>query len=787
MNERTLRVLEFGKIVQRLAQHTYFSAGRELALAVAPTSQLDEVRNRLALTSEGRWLTDNRPDTSVAGACDLRPAVERARLSGVLDPTEFLDVKATIAISHRLRAGLSKLTIKTPLLSARAGRLPGLGRLERELARCLNDRGEVLDSASVLLGRLRSDAKIAHQRLMDRLSETMRASAEAGLLQEAIITQRSGRYVLPVKAECRQQVRGLIHDQSASGATVYIEPLATVELNNRLRQLQIEEQHEIRRILTELSKRVGAHSDELTTTVELLAEIDLALAAGRLSAEHRASEPAVSADDPNRVMRLRRARHPLLGGSAVPINLDMSDDRTVVVVTGPNTGGKTVALKTVGLLTLMAQAGLHLPADPESQIPVFRQVFADIGDEQSIEQSLSTFSSHMTQVIEAMNSADGATLILLDEIGAGTDPQEGSALARAVLSYLMTQNSWVVVTTHYGELKVFAHETSGVVNAAVEFDPGTLAPTYELTIGLPGRSNALEIASRLGLKESVVETARTLLGAGHVSLEGLLQRVRGELEAVTSLRQQAVSDQKEVERLQVELADRLAQIEAERLAVIEETRRQTADELDDLRSRIRELRDQVADPRPSVSRLQAGKIVRELTQQLSSLSPAPESDQPGRSNGPQAGDQVMVRNLRQSGVVVAVSADGYTAEVQMGNLRVKAPVSQLERAVVSEGPNYGRKRTGNVVLLSSERHREVPLQMDVRGYRADEVAPVVDRYLNDAFIGGMPYVRIVHGLGSGALRRAVRDHLAHHPIAKSARPADSKDGGEGVTVVEIAV
>ena len=785
MNEHVVRVLELDKILESLAQKTSFSASRQLATSLRPSPEPSEVKSRLAVTTEGRWLADNRPDLRVAGASEVRPLVERAALGGILEPSDLLEIDSTIVGASRLRSGLPKTRAATPMLSQRASEIPALDRLGQEINKCLNDRGELRDSASSLLGRLRSDIRVAHRRVQDHLDQIMRSGIRAGFVQEPIITQRSGRYVLSVKAEHRRHMRGVVHDQSASGATVYVEPLATVEMSNSLRRLQIREQHEIRRILSELSKQVANHAPAIVETVELLAEIDLALAAGRLSSEHKASCPLLPDESAGRTIHLQDARHPLIGESVVPINFEMDQAHRVVVITGPNTGGKTVALKTLGLLTLMAQSGLHIPANPGSRLAVFGRLFADIGDEQSIEQSLSTFSSHMTHVIEALDLADGNTLILLDEIGAGTDPEEGSALARATIRDLLAKGSWVVATTHFGELKVFAHETPAVINAAVEFDSGTLSPTYNLMMGLPGQSNALEIASRLGLDASILTDARAMLDGGRLSLEGLLQNTRSELETASKLRKEATAAQQEVERLRRELADRLAQIETERARAVEATRQEALQELDRIRRDIKELGESVRDDQPRIAPGTATRKVRELTKQIASRAQPPPVAGRNESRDSEVGDRVIVKYLQQSGVVTSINQDGTEAEVQLDKARLRAPTSQLEPAARGSSSRYVRPRTSAVSFVPRSPRPPAPAEIDLRGYRAEDIQPALERHLNDAFMDGMASMRIIHGKGAGTLRRVVREHVGSHSIVKSASSAPQNEGGEGVTVIEL--
>ncbi|MGQ9573105.1 MAG: endonuclease MutS2, partial [Dehalococcoidia bacterium] len=514
LNPKTISTLEFDKVLARLAQHTSFSAGRALALALRPSSDYAEVVHRQRITAEARRLLEMQPNLTLGGAHDVRPQAQKAALAGVLEPSDLLDIQATLSLAISLRNTVQRLGMHLPLLTDLAERLADLSPLVAEIARCINPRSEVTDAASPILADLRREVRLAHDRLTARLQHILASPTGRQVAQGPIVTLRDGRYVIPVKAEQRGHLPGIVHDVSSSGATVFLEPLATVELGNAWRELQLEEQREVERILRALSAQVGHAAAEIETTVETLAEFDLALAKAKLGEALGAKElPYLSEDQPwlahsRGELRLINARHPLLKGEVVPISIWVGDSYSIVLITGPNTGGKTVALKTVGLLTLMAQAGLPIPADLGTRIPVFASVHADIGDEQSIEQSLSTFSSHVGNIIRILSEAKRNSLVLLDELGAGTDPSEGTALAQAILQHLLDIGATTIATTHHGQLKVFAHVTPGIVNASVEFDLETLAPTYRLSIGLPGQSNALAIAERLGMPADILERAR---------------------------------------------------------------------------------------------------------------------------------------------------------------------------------------------------------------------------------------------------------------------------------------
>ncbi|HEY4382894.1 MAG TPA: hypothetical protein VGN34_00250, partial [Ktedonobacteraceae bacterium] len=541
--------MEFPKILAKVAREAAFSASKELVMALEPTPNLEVAQHRLAYTSEASRLIDLNADIGVRGAHDVRQLLVRAARDGVLAPADLVELLATVQSSLYVARVLDRLDPESfPLLHTLGADIPQRPQIARRIEETVSEEGEILDTASPTLRKIRFDIRGANQRLQERLRTLVGQFGNA--LQEPIITMRNDRYVVPVRSDARGQVRGIVHDQSSSGATLFVEPIVVVELNNRVRELQIEERQEIERILRVLSNEIGREAEPLKLAVELLAEFDLHLAKARYARMTRSTSPRLN--DQGRI-DLRNARHPLLTGNVVPIQFHLGRDFFMVVITGPNTGGKTVSLKTVGLLTLMAQSGLHIPVDEGSEIAVFVDVFADIGDEQSIEQSLSTFSSHLSRIIEILRAIDeeeklttpdirgklsetlvkraqqqSRVLVLFDELGAGTDPSEGSALARAILTFLLDRRVTTVATTHYSELKAFAHEQPNVVNASVEFNVETLSPTYRLSIGVPGRSNALAIASRLGLDERVIERSREFLGSAGVRMENLLEDLQSE-------------------------------------------------------------------------------------------------------------------------------------------------------------------------------------------------------------------------------------------------------------------
>ncbi|HEY1354108.1 MAG TPA: endonuclease MutS2 [Ktedonobacteraceae bacterium] len=813
MHEKSIFTLEYPRVLEKVAREAAFSASKALVMELRPTPDLEDARRRLAFTSEASRLIDARSDASIQGARDIRHTLERAAREGVLNPSELQEVQATVKSAIHVARMLERLDeLIFPLLHLLGADIPQRPHIARRIEETISEEGEVLDTASPALRKLRFDIRGANQRLQDRLRTLVHEFGPA--LQESIVTIRNDRYVIPVRSESRGAVRGIVHDQSASGATVFIEPMVVVELNNRLRELQIEERQEIERILRTLSLEIGAEAESLRLDVELLAEFDLHLAKARYARLTRCSEPLLNAQGR---INLHNARHPLLSGKVVPTSFHLGREFSMVVITGPNTGGKTVALKTVGLLTLMAQAGLHLPVDEHSEIAVFEEVFADIGDEQSIEQSLSTFSSHLSRIIEILYLIERGTnrelpdihgrlaqiltgepehrrlqaLVLLDELGAGTDPGEGSALARAILSHLLARQIATVATTHYSELKAFAHERPGVVNAAVEFNVETLSPTYRLSIGLPGRSNALAIANRLGLDASIIEQAREFLGSAGVHMESLLEGLQFERKAAEDERFHLSLQRAEVEHQRKELEQARQHMEEERVRLINEARAQVQRELEEVRRQLARVKIDAARPGLTRERLNENRLrVNRLEEKL---APLPEPRRPEKKAGREEtkaegplriGDTVHVFSFGQNAELIGLSADRSEAEVKMGSMRFRVSVDNIERLSLRQAASSEALQPA-IVLPRYEERPDVSMQLDMRGWRVEDALSELDSYLNDAALCGLAAVRIVHGKGTGALRQAVREQLAHHPLVKSYASAPPQEGGDGVTVVKL--
>jgi DNA mismatch repair protein MutS2 len=702
-----------------------------------------------------------------------------------LNPPEFLDIRATLTSARTLRRSLARLNELYPRLAFIAAGLDDIPTLGDAIGRVLNDRAEVVDQASPDLARIRHELNVLRSRMMERLQRMLSSPEFARWLQEPILTQREGRYVIPVRAEARSRIKGIVHDTSSSGATLFIEPLPVVEMGNRVRELVIEETREVERILRELTGQVAAHADQLDHTVETLAQLDLAFAAAKYSAEIRGVEPKMDADENSSALQLVNARHPLLDPEkVVPISIDLGRAFSILIITGPNTGGKTVTLKTVGLLALMAQSGLHLPAEEGSRLPIYNGIYADIGDEQSIEQSLSTFSSHMTNIIEILREADRRSLILLDELGAGTDPVEGSALGRAIMTQLLQRGVSALVATHYAELKAFAHTTPGVENASVEFDVETLAPTYRLTIGLPGRSNAFAIATRLGLDPKIVEAARASLAQSDVELEKMLAEIKHAKEETARELSRAGAEREAAERAAAGARRRLVGIDKSREEILEQARAEAQAELQAARTELDRLRQEwrrVALTREFIERAEGElRAVEELAPLDRRATVEPETARLPPGETVQVGDRVYVPSLDQVGQVTAVGEDGL--DVQIGSFRAHLSIEQVQLRAKAQPAATDETAGATVTLPSGE---SPGMEVHLRGMRADDALDKLEKYLDRAYRAGLPYVRIVHGKGTGTLRRLVREQLSANSLVVSFQTAEPHDGGEGVTVAKL--
>jgi len=809
VDERALRTLEYAKVREMLVERAVTSAGKELCEALLPSVEYLECRHRQAETSESRRLQRLGKNIPLGGVHDLRPAVGRAARGAMLDPGELLDIADTCAASRRLKKFLLGEKEDCPILATQGNLLGAFTELEAEIHQAITDHGEISDAASGALTSIRKQQKVIQNRIRDRLDAFVRG-ATAKYLQDPIITIREDRFVVPVKVEHRAAVPGVVHDTSASGSTLFVEPMAVVELNNGLKELAAAEREEIARILQRLAGLVADQSDRLLDTAGALAQVDFAAAKGRLSADLDCTEPELNKSGQ---VEIRRGRHPLLKGSVVPIDVHIGKTFDTLVITGPNTGGKTVSLKTMGLFCLMAAAGLHVPAAIGTELAIFEQICCDIGDEQSIEQSLSTFSSHMTNIVRILDHLGPNALVLLDELGAGTDPTEGAALARAVLEHLHVRGARTIATTHYSELKAFAYTRPRVENASVEFDVETLSPTYRLLIGLPGRSNAFEISRRLGLSATLVDRARSFLSREEERIDTLIASILETRRDLEAEREGAATARSEAQRLRQQNEELLARTRVREQEVIANARAQAAQLLAQVKRQseeiIKELREKAATEKEH-ERLRAIEAARS---RLSDVRKAAGGLEPETAPGPRgpapiglkAGDAVHVHSLEADGAVLVAPGPDGNVQVQVGILKVTVPLIDLARrseapATVNEpagqrgqkawGAAHAAAKAGTLsvqgnAVSGSARAQAAVGEVDLRGLTVDEALAKVDKYLDDAMLAGIASVRIIHGKGTGALRAAIKEFLRGHPSVESYRLGGMGEGGDGVTVAKL--
>ncbi|MEA3253428.1 MAG: endonuclease MutS2 [Chloroflexota bacterium] len=790
MDKKNLEMLEFPRIREILASFTSFSVSRELALNLQPLSDYEEISRLLKQSAEARRLLSLFPQISIGEVRDIREAARLAARDKVLEPSSLVEIQGTVTAIQHLRSKLQEVREQVPLLWELASGIADLQQLAKDIAGCVAPPDEVLDSASPKLAVIRRRLQSLHSQLLREL-ESMVGSAELReIVQEPFVTQREGRYVIPIKIERQKEIKGIVHDVSNTGATVFIEPWVAVELGNELRELAAEERNEVERILSELSIEVGACEPEISRGIELTAELDLALAKARYAHSVQATEP-VLARPPEQgaaraaVLKLVEARHPLLKGRAVPLSVEVGRDFSILLVTGPNTGGKTVVLKTLGLLSLMAQAGLPIPASEESCIPIFDGIFADIGDEQSIEQTLSTFSWHMGNIVRIVRNATQRSLVLLDELGASTDPVEGSALARSILRYFLSRGTIAVATTHYGDLKVFAYSEPGLRNASLDFDLATLKPTYHLTPGIPGGSNALATASRLGLPAEIVSAAREMLSQGERELDSLLADLSREKREAETLHRDLEKERSEVEEQSAELESELKQLRTEERKSIREARDKIAHETARLQKEIRRAAADLRKEKSKEKIEQARKEVAAVRVNLESEVWQPSLSGPEEEEIEEGtiarGDTVRLKETNLQAAVLSVSEETGQVELQAGRTRLWIGLDGVEKVVAS--PDEAVPRV--IPLKRSGERRPAPLELDLRGKRAEEVELALDKYLNEASLASLSEVRIIHGFGTGTVRSITRDYLATHPLVRSFRPGGRGEGGDGVTVVSL--
>ncbi len=785
----TLRALEFAAIVEQLAALTAFGPSRELAEATMPIADVVHVGLLQDQTDEASRLLAEQSQATIGGARDVRQALERARRGGRLAPADLLEIAETLRATATFAARLVEW--RGTHLAAVRDELDDAPQLRTRIERTVDEAGEILDSASAELAAIRKRLRTAQDRVRERLNTMLRSSAMAGVIGEAIVTMRAGRYVIPIRAEAKGKLKGIVHDQSASGATLFVEPLTVVELNNTWTQASLDAAREEERILDELSREVEARAEALLASLVALARADLWMARARLGMQQDGIRPGI-ADD---AAELLSARHPLLGPGAVPIDLRIGErfGYRALIVTGPNTGGKTVSLKTLGLLALMHQAGLRVPAADGARLPVFKRVMADIGDEQSIAQSLSTFSSHLRNVVRFVAVAGPGTLVLLDEIGAGTDPTEGSALAMAIVERLLVSGATVAATTHYAELKAFAQEHALVSNASVAFDVATLRPTYRLEIGLPGKSQAFAIAQRLGLPPEILEDARSRLAAEHVSMEETLAAI-GRAEAERSVELERAREERHAAEGDRELArGGVARARAEAAQMLADARRVADEILSRAEREVDEVRRELTrqrNLRPSRggggSARAAFDALSERAAQARSEAGAAElaaSEDAIEAAQPRVGLWGRSRTLGSAGRIVDVSGRTGRVTIETDGARVVIPGDDVE--IIAEPISGPTPRDEELAELKRRAANRIAPRLDLRGERVEAALEQLAAYLDEALLAGLDEALIVHGAGTGALRRSIREYLADHPRVRSTRPGRRDEGGDGATVAEL--
>ncbi|MED3802826.1 endonuclease MutS2 [Lysinibacillus xylanilyticus] len=784
--ERALKTLEYDKVRQQVATYCTSSIGKSAVDELVPQTDYEKVVQLLEEMDEGLSILRVKGNVPMGGIFDVRPAARRAQIGGMLAAMELMEVSSTIRASRILRNFIEDIesedVIEIPHFIAKKEAMPVLTGLQHEINNCIDDNGSVLDSASQTLRSIRQSLRAEEAKVRSKLESLIRGSNASKMLSDTLVTIRNDRFVIPVKQEYRHHYGGIVHDQSSSGQTLFIEPDSIVQANNEIHRLKMKEQAEIERILLALSAMVEEVAPDLFNLVKVLGEIDVILAKGKYGQANKCTMPKMNNDG---YIRLVRARHPLLPiETAVPNDIEFGKDITAIVITGPNTGGKTVTLKTVGLCTLMAQAGLPVPALDGSELAVFKKLFADIGDEQSIEQSLSTFSSHMVNIVDILQKFDYESLVLFDELGAGTDPQEGAALAISILDEVHGRGARVMATTHYPELKAYGYNRPGVANASVEFDIETLSPTYRLLIGVPGRSNAFEISSRLGLPESIIDRAKSFTGTDRHEVESMIA-------SLEETRRQSEDDAErshellmESEELRKELQGKLQAYEERKEALDKKAKEKARKIVDEAKSEaesiiaeLREMRKNADQVVKEHELIEARKRLEEATPLENNKVLKKAAQVKTRAQNLVVGDEVKVLSYGQRGTLLEKVSNSEWV-VQMGILKMKISDSDLEYIKPEKEPV---QRIAGVKNRSSH----VKLELDLRGERYEDAIIRTEKYIDDALLANYGRVSIIHGVGTGALRQGIQSYLKKHKRVKSFRFGEAGEGGLGVTVVEL--
>lgn len=787
--EKSLNILELLTVLEMLAAEAVTDGGREACFKLRPSADRLEVKNRLAETSAAKEMMVVRGSPSLSGIKDIRPSLSRADLGGSLNTIELLNIARVLQCARLVKGYTSDDKLGKSCIDHLFAALHANRFLEEKITGSIVGEDEIADSASSELANIRRKIRAASARVRDCLQKIISSPSYAKVLQEPIITMRSDRFVVPVKAECKGAIPGLVHDISASGATLFIEPMAAVKANNELRELAAKEKTEIERILAELSADCAAHAEDIASDYSYLITLDGIFARAKLSYKLNGIEPELR----EKGVVLRRARHPLLPkDKAVPISLELGEDFDTLIITGPNTGGKTVTLKTIGLLNVMAQCGLHIPADDGSGVPVYRHVLADIGDEQSIEQNLSTFSAHMTNIVHILGECDADSLLLFDELGAGTDPTEGAAIAIAVIEHARKLGADVAATTHYAELKVYATNENGIQNASCEFDVETLSPTYRLLVGVPGKSNAFAISERLGLSKDIIDDAKARIGVQNASFEATIEKLeqtralleRDRAETAKKLRE-AEESAKKAAFLRAELsvrlekADEKARRDAER--IISDARRTAEDTFAELDEMRRKMNDDEQTQEINHARSELRRKLNESQGKLKAKAPEQPKEEKKSARDVRAGDTVEIKSMGVKAEVIDVNPDG-TLNLRAGIMNVKLKPDDV---YLIEGHAAKQKKQSVTLAGSTAPRAAVSPEIDLRGMESIEAVNAAEQYIDSAVMGKLKTVTIIHGKGTGALRAAVQQMLKRNKAVKSYRLGRFGEGESGVTIVEL--
>ncbi len=787
MNKKIETVLEYDKIKHILEKYAVSPLAKENIRKIRPIADTDLVKQLQQETSEGTAILRAGIHLPLGGVKDIRNGLRLAKIGSLLSLGELLDMAAVMGTARQIKAIWNEKKLENkPIINNIINSLKSFLSLEEKIVKAIISEDEIADNASTELNSIRRQKKAFAQNVRNKLDEIISSPHYQKALQESIVTMRQDRYVVPIKQEFKGSLPGVVHDQSASGATLYIEPMAVVQLNNQIRQLEIQEKREIERILWSFSQKIQENHDFLCDTLCGLAKLDLIMAKAKYSLDINGVQPAFNNHG---YINILQGRHPLLKGKVVPLDIFLGNEFSALIITGPNTGGKTVALKTVGLFVLMAQSGLHLPAREGTELSIFKKVFADIGDEQSIEQSLSTFSSHMKNIKEIIDMATADSLVILDELGAGTDPTEGAALAMAILNYLYEKKVKVLATTHYSELKTFAFSRPGMENACMEFDIKTLRPTYKLTIGIPGKSNAFEIAKRLGLKQKVVDLGKSFMAEDSLRMEDLLSHIEQQ-------KSKTEEDREELQKLKNEYLKKLDRLQEKHRKI----RRQQEEILEKAKQKARLLLDKTQrESELIIQSLKDAEIQNQVhirdraTQKARAWLRKKDAELTGSEKKPlitsdkkhhkplKLGQKVKLAGLDQEGFILSMDDAAKSAKVQVGIMKVDVPMAGLVPLEHQEA-EAGKSRYSSIAMNKA---KEISTEIDLRGLTVDETIEKVDTYLDDAILAGVSGVTLIHGKGTGALRQAVNDMLKNRPNIKSFRLGNIDEGGSGVTVVKL--